>query len=92
MPDPVVGSLERRFAMCLGLALAGLLLIGAREVTRELNQRSSQLQAMSADLSEWGALLLQETRISPTGEPTRATAEEAMLLVEASSTFLPGAR
>ncbi len=50
---PDLEAWKRRFSLCLAGALAALMLMGARDITRELRERNLRLEQVHAQLTEW---------------------------------------
>lgn len=76
---------EKRFGLCLVLASGVVLLVGTRDVTRELVHGSAGRDAVPEELRVWSRLLARELGAAPGAAPIELSSEEAVLIIKSST-------
>ena len=83
--EPYVERWRRRFLFCLALSVAGLLLTGAKEITRELRQRPAHLQTVQERMANWAHTLAWESPDAQHDEWSNLVAESPEVLIRVCS-------
>ena len=78
---PDMEKWKRRFAACLGLAVATLFLTGAMEVGHELRSRPARLGRVAEAVRRWGRTVAREG--ASAAEADSLTADDAAFVLRA---------